>query len=83
MSLNRYENLHRYLHISPPEPNIEPQEPLDDKDEHWWAKLEPMLSTFRTACQTYLIPGTAVAIDEIMVRFYGRSSNTCKMPIAK
>jgi hypothetical protein len=80
MSLNRYENLRRYLHISPPEPDIEFQEPLDSEGEHWWAKLEPMLSTFRTACQTYLTPGTAVAIDEIMVRFYGRSSDTCKMP---
>jgi hypothetical protein len=39
-----------------------------------------MLSTFRTACQTYLIPGTEVAIDEIMVRYHGRSSDTCKMP---
>jgi hypothetical protein len=42
--------------------------------------LEPILGTFRTACQTYLIPGTEVAIDEIMVRFHRRSSNTCKMP---
>jgi len=39
-----------------------------------------MLSTFRIACQTYLILGTAVAINEIIVRFYGRSSDTCKMP---
>ena len=38
-----------------------------------------MLSIFRTGCQTSLIPGTEVAIDEIMVRFHGRSSNTCKM----
>jgi len=34
ISLNRYENLHRYLHISPSKPNREPQEPLDDEDEH-------------------------------------------------
>ena len=39
-----------------------------------------MLSTFHTACQCYLIPGTEVAIDEIMVRFFGQSSDTCKMP---
>jgi hypothetical protein len=39
-----------------------------------------MISIFRTACQTYLIPGTTVVIDEIMVRFYGRSNDTCKMP---
>jgi hypothetical protein len=39
-----------------------------------------MLSTFRNACQQYLIPGTNVAIDKIIVRFFGRSANTCKMP---
>jgi Transposase IS4 len=115
MSLNRYENLRRYLYISPlkstellavpqkplepylesqkpPKPLYKAQEPtdaselpqpcLDDpKDlEHWWWRLEPMLSTFRTACQCYLTPGTEVAINEIMVRFHGRSADTCKMP---
>jgi len=39
-----------------------------------------MLSTFRTACQHCLIPGTEVAIDEIMVHFHDRSGDTCKMP---
>ncbi len=38
-----------------------------------------MLSTFRIVCQTYLIPGTEVAIDEIIVRFHRRSSDTYKM----
>ena len=42
--------------------------------------MEPLLSTFRTASQHYYTPRTNVAIDEIMVRFYGRSSDTCKMP---
>jgi hypothetical protein len=39
-----------------------------------------MIRTFREGCQRCLTPGTAVAIDEIMVRFHGRSSDTCKMP---
>jgi hypothetical protein len=39
-----------------------------------------MLGTFRIACQTYLILEIEVAIDEIIVRFHGRSSDTCKMP---
>ena len=41
--------------------------------------MEPLLSTFRAASQRYYIPRTEVAIDEIMVRFHGRSSDTCKM----
>src|SRR3954454_7510540 len=39
-----------------------------------------MISTFREGCQRCLTPGTAVAIDEIMVRFHGRSADTYKMP---
>jgi len=65
----------------------EPQEPLlpyleDPKEEEgqWWWRLEPILGTFCTACQTYLILGTEVALDEIIVRFHRRSSDTYKMP---
>ena len=39
-----------------------------------------MISTFREGCQRCLTLGSAVAIDEIMVRFHGRSIDTCKMP---
>jgi hypothetical protein len=39
-----------------------------------------MLSTFRNACQQYLILGTNVAIDEIIVQFFSWSADTCKMP---
>lgn len=39
-----------------------------------------MISTFREGCRHYLTLGTMVAIDEIMVRFFGRSNDTCKMP---
>jgi hypothetical protein len=85
MSLNRFENLRHYLHISKPslETSELPQSSLDNDDDinkFWWWRLEPMISTFRDGCQRYLILGTAVAIDEIMVRFYGRSSDTYKMP---
>jgi hypothetical protein len=38
-----------------------------------------MLSIFRIACRTYLILGTEVAINEIIVRFHSRLSDTCKM----
>jgi hypothetical protein len=76
----------------PPEPcteALQPQERPEDSSEDeelgdngnvWWWRAEPLLSTFRTACQLYLVLGTEVAIDEIMVRFFGCSSDTCKMP---
>jgi Transposase IS4 len=86
MSLNRYEDLRRYLHISKPAlemsklPQLDPENDDEVDDELWWWRLEPIISTFRNGCQRYLIPGTAVAIDKIMVRFHGRSSDTYKMP---
>jgi hypothetical protein len=107
MTLNRYENLRRFLHISKPvpEPTMENQPPLptskpqteapqpqdcleDSLEEEeliedgnvWWWRVEPLLSTFCIACRLHLILGTKVAIDEIMVRFFGCSSDTYKMP---
>jgi hypothetical protein len=65
MSLNRYENLRQYLHLSPPKPtdvptelnaaqaaSKQPQSCLRDPEdlEFWWWRLELMLSTFRNAC---------------------------------
>jgi hypothetical protein len=34
---------------------------------------------FRTAYQIYLIPGTEVTIDKIMICFYRKSSDICKI----
>jgi hypothetical protein len=70
----------------PPTPAPLPTQAQEDKDkdnreeELWWGKMEPLLSSFRDACQRHYIPGTEVAIDEIMVRCLGRSADTCKMP---
>jgi hypothetical protein len=88
MTLARFESLRRYIHVSeptqlPPEPRTEEEEeklPTETLEKLWWWKLEPLLSTFRAASQRLYTPRTEVAIDEIMVRFYGRSSDTCKMP---
>jgi len=42
--------------------------------------MELLLSSFREACKRYYIPRTEVAINEIIVRCFGRSADTCKMP---
>jgi hypothetical protein len=82
MSLNRYKDLRRYLHISKPASEMSelPQSGLEEDNELWWWQLEPMIGTFRNGCQRYLIPGSSVAIDEIMVCFHGCSGDTYKMP---
>src|SRR5882757_2120692 len=87
MTLNRYEQLRRYLHVSElsqqapiPQENEEDLLSIEPEDRLWWWKLEPLISHFRDACQRYYIPRNDVAIDEIMVRFFGRSHHTYKMP---
>ncbi len=88
ISINRYETLRRYLHIS--DPIQLPPEPRDEEEEKtltpkiikklWWWKLKPLISRFRDTYQTYYISRNDVAIDEIMVRFFGRSLHTYKIP---
>lgn len=73
----RYEQLKRYFHVSDPtlpRPN----------DHQWYTKLEPLSSELRESFQQYFIPGTKVSVDEMMIRFFGRSKHTIKiknMPI--
>lgn len=76
MSLHRFEQLKRFIHISNPEEDAHRE--ADAKD--WYYKLEPMASIFKDAARRYYKPGSNVSIDEIMVRCYGRSNNTYKMP---
>ena len=102
ISLNRFEDLKRYMHISDPTPSNAPLDnpsnalsnapsnvPLnkDDSDDEtpeksteWWYKLEPIASEFRDLCSKYWIPGINLSIDEMMIRFFGRSKHTFKAP---
>ena len=41
--------------------------------------MESLLSTLRIASQRHYTSRTEVAIDEIMIHFYDRSSDTCKI----
>ncbi|EDN09363.1 predicted protein [Histoplasma mississippiense (nom. inval.)] len=43
-------------------------------------KLEPLYSNFHAACRKYYNPGSNLSIDEMMIRFFGRSKYTVKMP---
>jgi len=71
MSLNRFEQLKRYFHVA------DPRVQLDLK--HWHQKLEPLASILRQRFRQYYLPGTKVAIDEMVVRFCGRSRHTLKI----
>ena len=93
MSLVRFTQLQRFLHIAPVTgDDVPPQEYTADEieqmtpaqrrevDKVWWGKIEPLVSMFRENCKSHIIPGSNVAVDEMMVRFHGRSKHTTKMP---
>ena len=42
--------------------------------------MEPLISMFRENCQKFWKPGSNIAVDEMMVKFHGRSVHTTKMP---
>ena len=94
MSLNRFEQLKRYLHVSPPVM----QQPVASASAsattsastaalpsatampEWWEKMEPMSSIVQARFKECYFPASNVAIDEMMVKCQGRSMHTLKMP---
>jgi hypothetical protein len=75
----RFEQLKRFLHIS--NPNTDKQNGFDlPNNEIWWYKLEPLASSLQSSFQRYYSPSSEVSIDELIVRFFGRSLHTYKMP---
>ena len=75
MTLYRFQQIKRYLHISPP--STTPNQPPSSQ---WHLKLEPLASMLRTTFQTYVVLGQNVSFDEMMVPYSGRSKHTLKMP---
>jgi Transposase IS4 len=73
MTLKRFKQIKRYLHISHPD---------EDKEnkKQWWYKLDPLASYFQEAAEKYYQPGSNISIDETMIRCFGRTKHTIKMP---
>jgi hypothetical protein len=69
MSGKRFKMLKRLFHVSPP---IQTRLPRSQ----WTQKLQPLSDTLQLRFQQYLLPATPVAIDEMMVRFMGKSVHT-------
>ena len=84
MGLNRLYQIKRYFHVSDPDPDfydpaIEDDEDLRE-DQIWWHKVNPLAARFRTTCKQYWDPSSTLSIDEAMIRCFGRSVHTYKMP---
>ena len=77
ISLCRFEQIKRYLHISDAEEDIRQGK---DCTNQWWHKLEPLASALQRSFVRFYIPSSEVSVDEIMVRCFGRSLHTYKMP---
>jgi hypothetical protein len=85
MGLIRFQQLKRYLRISPhttDSPDNEPRAEAEEAEfdiEHLWRQLEPLISEFRSASERYGQPSTNISIDELIVPRSGRSNHTYKM----
>jgi hypothetical protein len=79
LSLRRFEQIKRYLHISCAETDMS-KGMNDPNNKIWWYKVEPLASSLQATFQQYYSPSSSVSIDELMIRCFGRSSHTYKMP---
>lgn len=75
ISRNRWQQLERFFHITPPQvptSDSTPQTPFD--------KLEPLDEHLCQTFKEYWKTGTHLAVDETIQRFPGRAKQTVKMP---
>jgi hypothetical protein len=73
LSKNRFEQITKYIHYRDrgPEAII---------GEDWWKKLGSVLPNLRAKCARYWIPGSNLTVDEIMLKFEGRTSQKVTIP---
>jgi hypothetical protein len=64
MGQKRFEQIKQFLHIC---------DPLEGQKPHYWYKVDPLWERTMRNMKKYIVPGTHIAIDEMMVRFKGRS----------
>jgi Transposase IS4 len=53
---------------------------LNPIKSNWWDKLEPIFSILRQKCSFYWIPSINLTIDEIMLKFKGRTMQKITIP---
>jgi hypothetical protein len=69
MPLSLFKQIKRYLHVSDP----------GEESDAWYSKVEPLASHCRAAFKRLYLPGSDVAVDEMIARFSGRSQHTFRM----
>jgi len=71
MSLRTYTAIKRYLHVSDTYETYQYAE---------WLKVEPLNSGIRGRFQDLVVPASDETVDEVMIRFHGRSKHSRRMP---
>lgn len=69
MSLKRFQQLKRFLHVSHPDTPV----------QHFFSKVEPLSTKLAADFAKYYIPASDVSVDEMIVRFSGRSAHTVRI----
>lgn len=72
MSLTKFEQIKRFFHISNPLEVI-------SEDTLWYHKIEPLASCILDSCMKYYLPSSNLSVDEMIIRFSGRSPHTVRM----
>jgi len=73
LSKNRFEQITKYIHFKDRGENAV-------KGEDWWLKLGTAWTTIKAKCPRYWIPGSNLTVDEVMIKFEGRSSQIINIP---
>jgi Transposase IS4 len=72
LSKNRFESILSNFHFK--------DRGLNPEKDNWWEKLEPIFSILRQKCSFYWLPSTNLTVDEIMLKFEGRSTQKITIP---
>jgi Transposase IS4 len=72
LSKNRFESILCNFHFK--------DRGLNPEKGNWWDKLEPIFSILREKCIFYWFPSTNLTVDEIMLKFEGRTTQKITIP---
>jgi Transposase IS4 len=73
ISKGRFEQITKNIHFQDRGPDAK-------KGEDWWIKLGQAWTNIRTKCSRYWMPGSNLTVDEVMLKFEGRSSQIITIP---
>ena len=72
LSKNRFEQIIKNIHFK--------DRGLNSVSSNWWDKLEPIFSILRGKSAFYWLPSTNLTVDEVMLKFEGRTSQKVTIP---